>query len=82
MSDEHNQTKQLKMDAWLSPSLKSATRAWNVARHRYQIEPIREHLNGYDAATNVLGQAISLWRAEQPELVEQFRFWFAAHPGD
>jgi hypothetical protein len=66
----------------LSPSLENAVANWNKARFAVQDEPCREHLNGYNAATDELGQAIDQWRSEQPELFEQFGFWFKSHGSD
>ena len=64
-----------------TPSLDNAVETWCAARHAYQSEPRKNHLDAYNAATFELGQAFSLWQAEQPERFEQFRFWLIAHSG-
>jgi hypothetical protein len=56
--------------------------AWYAARHRFQIKPVRHNQDAYNAATDDLGLAFSKWKVEQPELFEQFMFWFKAHESD
>ena len=64
-----------------TPSLDNAVETWCAARHAYQSEPRKNHLDAYNAASFELGQAFTRWQAEQPELFEQFRFWLIAHLG-
>lgn len=80
MSDEQHQNNELTLDARLAPSFENAVTTWHVARHRFQNEPMRQHQNAYDKATDELGQAFSEWKAEQPELFEQFKMFFQSHP--
>jgi len=70
------------MEATLPASLENAITAWNRARHAVQDEPCMENRNGYEVSTNQLGQAISQWRTEQPDLFEQFGFWFESQWSD
>jgi hypothetical protein len=74
MTDDQQQTA-LTPDANLSPHLQRTMETWYAARHRFQIEPVRQNCDAYDAATNALGQAFLRWKVEQPELFEQFRLW-------
>lgn len=62
----------------LVPDLGTAITTWHLARHRFQNERQKEYQDAYMKATDELGQSISAWQAEQPELFEQLRFW--AHP--
>lgn len=67
------------MDMSITPHLKTAIHNWFEAMRQFQVEPALQNQNRYEIATNELGQAISQWRVEQPELFEQFKFWFCAH---
>jgi hypothetical protein len=82
MSDDQNQNNDLRMDWCFIPCLESAARAWYEARHRFQIEPSRQHQDDYCKATDELGQSLSACQVEQPELFEQLKLWFAAHQDD
>lgn len=75
-----NRTDGMTLGDFYAPSLEKAIENWSIARRAVEDEPCMEHRNGYEVANNKLGQAISRWSVERPELVEQFRFWFAAHP--
>ena len=66
-------------DALFSTSLDAAIAAWLVARHAFQNEAGERQRDKYEATTNELGQAIAAWRAEQPEIAEQFGWWFLSH---
>jgi hypothetical protein len=63
-------------DVHISPSLDTAIAAWIAARHSFQSEPLKHNQNAYMEATDELGQAISAWAAEQPEVADEFATWF------
>ena len=42
----------------------------------------REPCTAYDAATNGLGRAISVWSAQLPGFREQLSLWLNSHQGD
>ncbi len=62
--------------------LEAAILNWTFAFHKCQTRPSREHLSEYVQRCFQLGDSISRWQLQQPELVEQFRFWFRSHPED
>lgn len=66
----------------ISPRLEASIRDWYQSRHQFQFEPSNQNQDLYEKAFNELGKTISLWKIEQPELFEQFRFWFSAHLND
>ena len=66
----------------ISPRLEAAIRNWYQARYQFELESTKHNQDSYEIAFNELGQTISLWKIEQPELFEQFRFWFSAHLND
>lgn len=68
-----------KLNVYLVPKLEAATEAWYAARYAYQHEAGKGQQDAYESATNILGQAISHWQDEQPELAEQFGLWFISH---
>ena len=72
---------EVKSNVCFAPSHETAILAWCVAWHAYHSEPSKNNLDAYNAATFELGQAFSLWQAEQPERFEQFRFWLRAQTG-
>lgn len=82
MSNEQHQNEELTLEVALVPGLATAISEWYAARHRFQIERVRQHRDDYNKTTDELGQAFSQWQAEQPDLFEQFRFWFRAHQED
>jgi hypothetical protein len=43
------------------------------------MEPVGQHQDAYCKATDELGQAFTHWQTEQPELAQQFGFWFDSH---
>ena len=59
-----------------APCLEAALINWNKAFHNFQTQPSREHQIDYCKRCDELGQSISRWQAQQPELVEQFGFYF------
>jgi hypothetical protein len=71
----NEQQAELTQEMPLSPRLRSAVMTWYAARHRFQHEQSRRHQDAYSKATDELGQEFSRWKAEQPELLEQFRLW-------
>ena len=79
MTDDQQQTV-LTADVTIAPQLQLAIETWYEARLRFQREPMKQTQDAYSKVTDELGQAFSQWEAEQPELVEQLRFWFVAHP--
>jgi hypothetical protein len=81
MRTKAKQQTELKSNVCLVPSHETAILAWCAARHAYQSEPRKNHLDAYNAATFELGQAFTRWQAEQPESFEQFRLWLIAHSG-
>lgn len=62
-----------------APCLEAAIINWNRAFHKCQTQPSKEHLGEYVQRCYQLGESISRWQVQQPELVEQFGFWFRAH---
>lgn len=65
-----------------APCLEAAILNWNKAFHNYSAQPSKGHQDTYCKRCDELGQSISRWQLQQPELVEQFRFWFRSHPED
>jgi hypothetical protein len=63
----------------LTPTLGTAIQDWYEARSGFQSQSAKDRLTAYCKATDELGQSIAAWQAEQPELAEQFRFWFHSH---
>lgn len=59
-----------------APCLEAAIFNGYRAFHECQSQPTREHQGEYFKRCDELGQSISRWQAQQPELVEQFRRWF------
>lgn len=62
-----------------APCIEAAIMNWNMAFHKCQTQPSREHQGEYVKRCDELGQSIARWQAQQPELVEQFGYWFLAH---
>jgi transposase len=81
MKKKTKQQSEQTQDVRISPSLDTAIAAWIAARHSFQSEPLKHNKNAYMEATDELGQAISQWQDEQPELAEQFALFFASHNG-
>ena len=79
MTGDQQQTV-LTEDVTISLPLQLAIETWYEARLQFQREPMKQTQDTYSKATDELGQAFSQWKVEQPELVEQLRFWFEAHP--
>jgi hypothetical protein len=63
----------------ITPNLDLAIWVWNEALSACQHKLGEHYLDDYMKATDELGQAISQWQSEQPELAEQFRLWFKSH---
>ena len=61
------------------PRLEAAILNWNMAFNKCQSQPSSEHQGEYVKRCDELGQSISRWQAQQPELVEQFGLWFLSH---
>jgi hypothetical protein len=76
-SIQHNEERH---DVRFSPTLDAAIAAWKKTRHEFENERSKNHQDTYMKATDELGQAISQWQGEQPELAEQFGSWFESHP--
>jgi hypothetical protein len=70
---------EVKMDVGLVSNLEAGVAAWCAATHQFQNEPYKNHRDEYNAATDVLGQRLSMWQCEEPELAEQFGLWFMSH---
>ncbi len=66
-------------ESHFSPNLDSAIQAWLVSRLQFQNQAGDEQRDAYMKFTDKLGQSISLWQVEQPELAEQFGLWFLSH---
>jgi hypothetical protein len=62
-----------------APCLEAAILNWHAARHAYQNEPSKSLRDVYSKRTFQLGLSISRWQAQQPELVQQFGYWFDSH---
>lgn len=78
MRNNAQQQTELTQEVVLEPGLATAISKWYKARHRFQIEPKRQHQDAYMKATNELGLAFTEQSTERPELFEQLRFWFEA----
>jgi hypothetical protein len=81
MSDERYQNQQTTTPTSITPELEAAIGNWQEALARYKADPMRGRLDAYCKATDELGQAIDLWTHAQPELAEQFKFFFGANAG-
>jgi len=68
----------LTQDVHFSPGLDVAIAAWKKAGHEFENERSNNHQDAYMKATDELGQAISAWVAEQPEVADEFATWFDA----
>ncbi len=62
-----------------APCLEAAIINWNREFHNFQTQPSREHRGEYVKRCDELGQSISRWQVQQPELAEQFGYWFLSH---
>ena len=82
MSVEQPLNNEMMLEDCFVPGLETAIKAWYAARHRFQIEPVRQSQDAYNKSTFELGQAFSEWSTQQPELFEQVRFWFYSHEKD
>jgi hypothetical protein len=82
MNNEHTLQDALRLDPSFVPSLDGVAQAWFEARHRFQIEPMRQTQDAYNKATFELGLAFSRWCDEEPEFFEQVRMWIDSHPRD
>lgn len=82
MNDRPTLQDALKLDPCFVPSLDAVAQTWFEARHRFQIEPMRQTQDAYNKATFELGLAFSRWNAEEPEFFEQVRMWIDSHPED
>lgn len=60
------------------PTLDAAIAVWETSRQAFQNEAGKEVRCAYMKATDELGQAISAWAAEQPEVADEFATWFDA----
>jgi hypothetical protein len=82
MTDRCKDHAELTQEFHLAPNLATAISEWDTARHGFQNGRGMEHQDAYCKATDELGQAISRWRFEQPELFEQFKFRYEGHGSD
>lgn len=62
-----------------APCIEAAILNWYSAFRNYRAQPSREHQGEYCRESHRLGQSISRWQAQQPELVQQFGYWFDSH---
>lgn len=82
MTDRCEDQTELTQEFNLAPGLAGAISKWYKARYAFQHERCRQHQDAYDAATNELGQAFSVWSAQLPEFFPQLRLWLNSHPED
>lgn len=73
---QHNE---MKVNVFFSPSLNAAIAAWYAARHAYQNETCKNHLDAYMKFSDQLGQAIAAFQSARPALAEQVGLWFLGH---
>jgi len=75
MSDRCEGCTGLTQEFQLFPDLPNAISEWYEARHRFPDDPHRQYQDAYMKATDELGQALSLWKADRPGLFQQLRLW-------
>ena len=79
MNSDSKQQTEMKVDVFFSPSFNAAIAAWYAARHAFENEPSRNHLDAYMKFSDELGQAIAAFQSSRPALAEQFGRWFLGH---
>lgn len=76
------QKEMVTLEDFFVPSLLVAIASWHRARHAFENERSKEQQDSYCAATQALGQSIAEWQTANPELAEQFKFFFIAQGWD
>jgi hypothetical protein len=79
MSETQAEQDPMPINPSICPQFEAAIRNWYGARRQFQFEPSEQNQDSYEMAFNELGQDISFWKLEQPELFEQFNLWFSTH---
>ena len=79
MSKRTQAQTQATSDSCFIPTLEAAIQDFDAARHRFQTQSCKTHLNAYMKCCDELGQGISQLAIEKPELALQFGLWFDSH---